>query len=173
MNYLRYKKQSPPRYIFMDMSLHIFSTLLFCLLIYLKTHSLYYGFIVMMGGIFIDLDHLIDYHLFFRGKFSLNHFLNCFYLDSGKVYVLLHSWELVFLLLALSLSIKSFSLFLLFLSMSVHLLIDNMQRKNPLAYFLFYRFNKRFKLEIVFPELKNISCKKAYLAVEYPKVRKN
>lgn len=144
----------PPRKIVIDLSLHLLSTLLFAALIYRINNSLLYAGIVVLGGVFIDLDHLLDYFFFFKNEFVLSKFLKGLYLKSGKIYLLLHSWELNFIILMLALSFKSSGLFIFFLSLSVHLAIDNVQRKNPCAYFLIYRFFKNFDVNIILPEEK-------------------
>ena len=69
---------------FFDLSAHLFFTSLFSVLIFLKTNNLVYVAVFICGGILIDLDHLIDYFLFFKKKFRLKHFLNHLYLNSGR-----------------------------------------------------------------------------------------
>ncbi len=79
-------------------------------------------------------------------------FFNCTYLKSRKAYLFLHSWELIFIVLILAVYFKSQVLWLSFLSLSLHLAIDNVQRKNLFAYFLLYRIYNKFDAVIIFPE---------------------
>lgn len=137
-----------------DVAVHLFFTILIAMWIYGKTGNLLYTSIFVLGGIFIDLDHLIDYLFALKNKLNLYDFVNGGYVKTGKVYLFLHSWEMNFILLVLALNIRSYGLFLLFLSLSLHLAIDNIQRKNLLAYFIIYRFINNFDIDIVFPELK-------------------
>lgn len=136
-----------------DIITHFVLTMTISAWIYLQTKIPVSAGIFILGGIFIDLDHLIDYFLFTKNKFILSDFLNIRYVKSGKVYLFLHSWELIFGILALVAIFNSHGLYILFLGMSLHLLIDNVQRKNPLAYFLIYRFIQKFNATIILPEL--------------------
>ncbi len=136
-----------------DLLLHFFSTLIFSSIIYFKSGNLLYGLIFILGGIFIDLDHLIDYFLFFKNRFNPADFFKLNFIKSGKVYVFFHSWEINFLLFIFGLGIKSSPLLILTLGMSVHLIIDNLQRKNLFFYFLIYRIIKKFDLKVLLPEL--------------------
>lgn len=138
----------------MDVALHLFFTILIAMWIYVKTGDLVYVSIFILGGIFIDLDHLIDHFLCFRNKLNLGDFVNACYAKTGKLYLFLHSWEINFILFVLALGIRSYGLFLLSLSLSIHLAIDNIQRKNLLAYFIIYRFINNFDVNIIFPEVK-------------------
>ncbi|MBM3246427.1 MAG: hypothetical protein FJZ13_03750 [Candidatus Omnitrophica bacterium] len=135
------------------MSMHIGVSILLSLWAYQKAANLFYPFMIILGGNFIDLDHFVDYFIFFKNRFKLKEFLRGAYLRSGKVYLLLHSWEMGFVLFLLSLSLGSRPLMLFSLSLSLHLAIDNAQRKNPLVYFLIYRFSKGFDALVLFPEL--------------------
>ena len=135
------------------MPLHFLTTAVFCLLIYLKTANPAYIFIFVLGGIFIDLDHFIDYFFYFGIRFRMKDFIEAGYLVSGKVYVFLHSWELALAVLILSIIFKSPGLFILFLGISSHLVIDNVQKDNPLVYFIIYRMMMNFDRSILLPEL--------------------
>jgi hypothetical protein len=133
-----------PRHIRIDITIHLISTCIAGLAIYLFTASLFYLEIFILGGVLVDLDHLLDYFCYSRGSFSLADFINVRHLKAGKVYLFLHSWELDLLLLLAAPLVKSSVMFLLGLGLTLHLLIDQAQRKNKLFYFLFYRFSKDF-----------------------------
>lgn len=111
----------------------------------------------LMGGFFIDLDHLIDYLLAFGFKFNLAYFLKGYqFLKTDKIYVLFHSWELVIFLffaifffinfknlITLRTLLLSFSLSLLF-----HLIVDVFTNNmKPQSYFLYYRIKNKFELK--------------------------
>lgn len=140
-----------------DISLHFFLSLIISAWIYLKTRNPVYPAVFLLGGVFVDIDHLIDYFFYFR-KFSFKNFLNLKYLKSGKVYLFFHAWEINFIILALALSTGSFGLYLFFLSASLHLAIDNLQRKNPLCYFFIYRLFKKFDVYTLLPEYSEEFC---------------
>ena len=140
----------------LDLFAHVVCTAMLGWVVYLKTADLFYVGIVVAGGIFIDLDHLIDYFRYFKNKkFSLKNFFYGLYLGSGKVYLFFHSWELIFIILALATFFRSYVLLLFFLSLSIHLLIDNTQRRKKLFYFFTYRFLNGFKVDIILPEVKD------------------
>lgn len=141
-------------HLIIDLSLHVLSTIILSVLIYLTTGNLFYIVILVLAGIFIDLDHCIDYFLFFKARFNLKDFFNCSYLKSGKVYIFLHSWEINFIIFIIALVVDSYGLFLLFAGLSLHLAIDNLQRENFLCYFITYRILKRFNLYVIMPERK-------------------
>lgn len=142
-----------------DLLIHTGVTLILAAAIYLKTNDPLLVLVSVAGGIFLDLDHFIDYGLFFRSRFSFQAFMNCLYLKSGKVYLFVHSWELDCLVLVLAVLLKSPVLLVFCLSLSLHLAIDNLQRKNPLFYFFAYRAWKRFDADILLPEIRNEKAK--------------
>lgn len=138
-----------------DLSIHFVVTSVCALLVYLMTKNMRYAVIFIATGLLVDLDHLIDYGLFFKHRFNLRAFLNCLYLKSGRIYLFMHSWELVCLILATSVFSGSLSLFVLTLSLALHMAIDNLQRKDPMFYFFVYRAAKRFEAETLLPEYRN------------------
>lgn len=114
---------------------------------YFYVRSLEFALVSCAVGIFIDLDHFVDY--FLNHKFSLKLkeiYRACDSLDLKKLYVVLHSYELAALLW---LAIYLLSLPLMWsavaLGMTQHLIFD--QITNPITargYFLLYRIFKRF-----------------------------
>ena len=138
-----------------DLSAHFISTLLVAVLIYRISNNLFYAGIFIFGGILIDLDHFVDCYICFKKRIKLTDIFGCRSLQSGKVYIFLHSWELIIVILIIALIIKSYGFFIFFLSLSLHLFIDNIQRKNHLFYFLIYRFYKEFKVDVLLPEFKD------------------
>ncbi|MCG8431533.1 MAG: hypothetical protein MJA29_10225 [Candidatus Omnitrophica bacterium] len=135
-----------------DLVYHAVGTFVLAAAIYLHTRDSGCVALVVLGGILIDVDHFIDYALVFKSKFHLRKFLLSDYLKSGKIYIILHSWELIILLGAVSLLTDSYGLFLLSLSMAMHLGIDSIQRMNPLLYFLVVRILRRFDASVLVPE---------------------
>jgi len=138
-----------------DILVHVVSTILLSTWVYQKTGNLSYVAILILTGIFLDLDHLIDYFIFFKNKFDLRALLEGLYLRSGKSYLIFHSWEINFILLIFGLGLKFYPLNLFVLGSSMHLAIDNIQRKNRLFYFLIYRFYRKFDALILLPEFKD------------------
>lgn len=140
----------------LDLFLHFSLTFILSWWIYAKTASLFYIFMFALGGIFIDLDHLVDYFLFYKDIFSIKNFFKGSCLkESGKIYLFLHSWEIVIVLLIASLILKSGGLFIFSSGLCLHLSVDNLLRRKPLLYFLSHRFARKFDLKTILPEYDN------------------
>jgi hypothetical protein len=135
-----------------DISVHCVITLSIAAAIYLHSHNITYVLIFIAGGIFIDLDHFIDYFIYHKGELNMVKFVRCTYLKSEKVYVVLHSWELNLCVFAVAIATASVELFMLGISLAIHFLIDGVQRKDRFFYFLIYRISKRFDAKVLLPE---------------------
>lgn len=135
-----------------DIFIHVLLAIIFAFIIYFVSGIFRYSAIFFLGGIFIDLDHLIDYYIFFKNKFKIKYFINSVFLKSGKAYLLLHSWEINFIVFIIGMAVRSMELMVFSLSLSLHLIVDNLQRENALAYFLIYRALKKFDISVIFPE---------------------
>ncbi len=107
-----------------------------------------------IGGILIDLDHFIDYFLFYGFHFDLTEFFQGVqFLNSGKVYVFFHAWEYLLALLIIlyfinrkRIALRSF-IAALALSIFFHLLIDIVITGGHVeVYSIIYRFTVNFDL---------------------------
>ncbi len=121
--------------------------------------GLYFGrpvlmiFVSLLTGFFIDIDHLLEYLIYFR-VFNLNSFLASQHLiESGQVFLYFHAWEYVILLLILALIfhrrylIKAV-LITAALSMFVHLVSDCFINSMPFKYYsIIYRAKHNFEIE--------------------------
>ncbi len=118
----------------------------------------------LLGGFFIDIDHLFDYILAFGIRFRLDYFFKGYqFLKSDKVFLPLHSWELVIFLLILSFilskiyhlrsKIKLPALLLAFsLSLFFHLVVDmTVDNVTANGYSLVYRATHAFDLKYFVP----------------------
>lgn len=139
---------------------HLILSLLVGLILWKISGNVFVLSVALIGGFFIDLDHLLDYFLAFGVKFNLAYFLKGYqFLKTDKIYVVFHSWELAIISLSFSLFFFShpanltnftISMFLLsfslslFLHLSVDVFTNNMQAK---SYFLIYRMNNNFELK--------------------------
>ena len=106
-----------------------------------------------LSGIFIDLDHVLDFYIFKKNLPRSYKELKDFCLDpSGKIYLFLHSYELMAFLWVVVFCFKPSVLFVgLLFGMSVHLLLDQLTNAiYPLAYFIFYRLKLGFPKVIFF-----------------------
>lgn len=134
-----------------DLICHLFFSFMAFGIIFIAFHDLRWAVLAFLSGIFIDLDHFVDYFMTYKFSFKLkNFFLSYQCVDSGKVYVFLHSWEVVFLILMTGFFTGlEKSAAAVVLGMSLHLLVDQVLnfKKEPRFYFLTYRFMKNFDLK--------------------------
>ncbi|MFH1847203.1 MAG: hypothetical protein ABH869_06600 [Candidatus Omnitrophota bacterium] len=132
-----------------DLFLHFIFTFLLAVFFKNFTGSWVWPFLAVAGGIFIDIDHFIDYHLYYGFKFHIGDFFKRGYLASGKCYIVFHSWELVFVLWLLAVPVISITP--LVLGMTIHLLIDQFYSRGPktLSLFFFYRWYHHFSADAV------------------------
>ena len=107
-----------------------------------------------LSGIFIDLDHHLDYFIATKKiPFSYSKLLNFFQSDKwSKVYFFLHSYEVISLIWV---SIFVFDLNAVWLGVAVgftgHLFCDEIANPlSPLSYFLIYRAKNRFDRKAFF-----------------------
>lgn len=142
-----------------DISAHCMVTSAVALFIYLKTSNISYIFICLIGSFLVDTDHFIDYFIVFKRHFNIKKFFLGDYLESGKVYLCLHSWELILLIILAAVITKSPGLLILGISLALHLAVDNLQRRNKLFYFLSYRVYHRFDVRILLPEWEQYKLK--------------
>lgn len=139
---------------FIDLILHVGFTYLAGYIVFKRWHersSAFWG--AFIGGILIDLDHLIDYVLTFGPTFDLaTFFQGQQFLAANKVYIFFHAWEYVVLVLIATWILKdrvnTRSLLLaLCISMLFHLTIDAVLTENRFAaYSILYRAALNFEL---------------------------
>lgn len=112
----------------------------------------------LLSGIFIDLDHIIDYLREYGPPFKIKKFFRIF--NEGrlqKAVLILHGWEWVFLLCMFS-WMTDWNPFIIGLTLGFaqHLLLDEISNgTNPWGYFLLWRWKNDFVYETVFPGLKD------------------
>lgn len=116
------------------------------------TKSLQASLLCFIAGFAIDVDHVIDFWLYRRkitiDKEIFQHFHGRF----GKIYVFLHSIELLVPIVLLG-SMNSHAMVLsaaLALGFISHLLLDFLSYDlHPLSYFLTYRILKKFDIKYI------------------------
>jgi hypothetical protein len=140
------------RHLIVDLTTHVAVTLALVFLIYglYKDYSLV--FLVVLGGILIDIDHFIDYFLYAGLKFNLKKFALIDFLKSGKIYIFLHSWELIVVILLLG-YLFNWTKYTLALSLGMagHIAVDSLYQKTFLPYSLIYRIYNRFEAHKILP----------------------
>ena len=81
---------------------HLLITLLIGLMLYRKFKTFIVFPAVFLTGFLLDVDHLVDYFLFYGLHFNLGRFLlERHFIDAGTVIVPLHGWEYIPLLVIL------------------------------------------------------------------------
>ena len=100
-----------------------------------------------LTGVFMDIDHLIDYMIHCGPRFNVKRFFRVFeYETFENIFVFLHSWEFIVIYLALLWLIdwKPVAIGAV-IGIFVHLLLDHFfNDHSKWAYFLSYRLFHRF-----------------------------
>lgn len=116
--------------------------------------------VCLMMGIFVDIDHLIDYYRFEKVSPRVSDFFNLWIIRKhwkaphimDKLYLVLHSYEVC--IVAVALSVYLFGPLIgtaVFAGYFSHLLLDNFGNYvHPMTYFLVYRFAYQFNTEKLF-----------------------
>lgn len=111
----------------------------------------------LIGGIFIDVDHLLDYYIHRGVNFRIRHFFNWCYKNQWETLIIFfHSIEFIFIFW-LIISIFNLGIFWLGLAIGVtqHLALDmlgNRDMMNLYSYFFVFRFIKGFRKEYILRE---------------------
>lgn len=115
-----------------------------------------------LSGIFIDLDHIIDYSrehgwsLDIRKFFRINH--TCQY---NRIVLIWHAWEWI-ILLVLGAWISDWPDWMtgLIVGLTSHLVLDTFSNGTNLwCYSILWRWRKRFEFDVIFPKMKHIKYK--------------
>lgn len=134
---------------------HVVASGVFGSAFYLLTQSSLASLVCFTSGIFIDLDHWLDYYLATGNKLvgPKALCLYCYELKFSNIYLLLHSYEITVLLW---LVISAFKLNIYWIAIASgitqHMIFDqlgNTRMLNPLGYFLSYRINNNFKTDLI------------------------
>jgi len=135
--------------------IHLLISVLIASFFWWRYKDLRLFFVVLIIGIFIDIDHWFDYFAHFGLIINLKNFFNVasYIHPSGKVYIPLHGWEWVVVfwllgkLLGKKLKIKGLEWAISF-SYLGHLLWDNFSfTHHPLAYSFLFRLINNFSLK--------------------------
>ncbi len=143
----------------MKLEEHILYSTIFAVIVFLAVKNIILIITFLISAILIDLDHLLDYFIFHPMDFihpiqflrkRIKYFLSCKWYKK-KVFVFLHSFELVGSTLALAILLNNKILLFTTLGFSFHLLLDilgNVLKKRSIKklrfYFLTYRASKKF-----------------------------
>lgn len=140
----------------MGPSAHIVASSLAGITVGATLKSVEAGLACALSGIFIDLDHVIDYlRRWKKRRLGISDFFRTDHWGpQGKLFLIFHAWEYLPLLLFLSL-IPGFKLISLglFWGMLLHLIMDHfLNHGHPYTYFLLYRWRRKFDYYSFFSE---------------------
>lgn len=113
----------------------------FAIFLYKKTRSQKLVLFLFLTTYFMDLDHLIDYFLFYGFTFNLSDFLNGMYFEfSNRAFVFFHAWEWIIILYFITLK-KEWKSYCspIFLGMLPHLILDAFHVQSFLFYSIIFR----------------------------------
>lgn len=132
----------------LDLVIHFVLVAALAAFFYRITNGWTWPLLAVIGGIFIDIDHLIDYFAYCGFRFNLREFFSCTYHKTDKCYIIFHSWELLILLWLFSLNVLW--IFPLVSGMTLHMVTDAFltHSVNLRCYSLLYRWRRGFKLDI-------------------------
>lgn len=162
--------------IFWHETLHFFCATILFIVFYLIYHNYYLSLSTFIFSMAIDSDHYLE--SFFVYRFNLFSIIknsrNC-WLKTGKMTILLHSWELLIIIpvlgklynfVPLSLSLSSALFFHLFFDIFVYSLSCNMPIYN---YSFFYRLWLNFDFYKLYNNGKSRQMSKKEIAAKYGK----
>ena len=136
---------------------HAVSSLSLSVILFNFTNSLSFSVTVFLSGIFIDLDHLLDYFRINGLNLNLRTFLSTkdMHIQTKRLYLIFHGFDFAALLSILVFTLISKEIGMaMFLGMFLHLIMD--QIFNPTiskwAYFLVYRWKTGFLSEKSFSQ---------------------
>ncbi|NLB60486.1 MAG: hypothetical protein GX806_05400 [Lentisphaerae bacterium] len=126
---------------------HAIASLIVSGLVWLWLRSAAAAGACFLAGVFVDLDHVLDYSLQYGRRIRWRHLIAVF--ETGlfeNIYIFLHAWEWILVMLVLLWLIDwKPALLGLLIGFGTHLAMDQIgNRHQPWSYFLFYRMWHRF-----------------------------
>lgn len=137
--------------LFVDEIAHGVVTLPFVFFLYLKTKSIRHSVVALLVTYLIDMDHWVDYFLYWGADISLVKFVDAEYFQiTQRAVVPLHAWEWLFFLAALSVEQKKWKSILVGVTLGVfaHLIWDSHTVGSVIFYSILYRIYHGFILII-------------------------
>ena len=133
-----------------------FSTIISGLL-YMVSKSWGMAAACFISGIFIDLDHVLDFLIIYGRPFSIERFFRVFYheLQFKQIYIFFHAWEWLVLLFAAAWMTRWDPWFTgILIGTSQHMILDYINNGGYLwSYSLICRWKNNFDFETTFPGL--------------------
>ena len=127
--------------------MHGLITLPFAVFIYFKTKSIKLFLLTLITTYLIDLDHLVDYFLYYGLRFNFTEFLSFKYVtETSSAVIPFHGWEWVAMLGLLAWQERKFSSIKAAVALGAlsHLIWDSYGIGSILFYSIFYRVINEF-----------------------------
>lgn len=126
---------------------HLFVSAALASVFYVLTGSLWGSIFAFCAGFFIDLDHFFDFWLYKRRITYTSEFFTLYYRKTGKLYLPLHSIELLWLAYLVQAMTGSVLILGICAGMTVHMIMDLFGNRmaRPFTYFLSFRIFHGFK----------------------------
>lgn len=103
---------------------------------------------ILLTGFFLDIDHFVDYFLYYGSNLNLPTFFgNSYFVNPGTVHVPFHGWEYLLILFLLGKSYKKVRIYCycLALGLTGHLFWDQLHNCMPFfGYSIIYRVLNNF-----------------------------
>ena len=116
----------------------------------------------LISGIFIDLDHLIDYVRETGWPFKIKSFFQfCHKCQFRQIFLIWHGWEWV-VLFGIAAWLTDWNPWITgtLIGLGLHIVLDTFYNgSNVLSYSLIWRWRKNFEFDRVFPKMKRIKYK--------------
>ena len=133
----------------MQVPKHVIASVVVSALVWWWLRSSAAALACFLTGVFIDLDHIVDFLYNSRRHFRFHRFFAAFEFEVlENIFVFLHSWEFALVWLALLLCVPDVRQPValgLFIGFVTHLALDNLfNRHSRWAYFLLYRLRHGF-----------------------------
>ncbi len=137
--------------IFLHEMLHLSSGVIVAVFVYFFYHSFFLSLVAFFTSFVVDLDHYFESLFYFRFNLIkiIRNKYNC-WIETDKMTIFFHSWELIFILLFLGWKFNLLPLAITIgLSMAIHLIVDTLVYSSyynmPFyQYFLIYRASRKF-----------------------------
>lgn len=141
----------------MKLAKHIILSLIISIVLFIFTKSVYAGILCFVFGVFMDVDHIIEYILHYGWKdFTLkNVFRACEQTEKRegklrfkKLYLIFHIGEIAILLLVAAIFLNNIYLWAIAIGYSSHLFFDLIGNNiKPINYLLSWRIMNNFDIK--------------------------
>jgi hypothetical protein len=134
---------------------HVIASVSLAGVLYAYSRSVELSLSCLLSGILIDLDHVPDYIIEHGNPFRVKEFFFRFRQGQmNRIYLVLHGWEWIVLLAAVSwLSGWNHLIAGTMIGMALHLLMDTFNRSVTFkAYSLYWRWRQGFRYAVIFGE---------------------